>query len=36
MTALPEPLRSMVFRNDDLPELFHHTDAVAVARQREA
>lgn len=36
MTALPEPLRSMVFRNDDLPALFHHTDAVAVARQREA
>ncbi|MBV7246936.1 MULTISPECIES: DUF4231 domain-containing protein [Streptomyces] len=36
MTALPEPLRSMVFRNEDLPALFHHTDAVAVARQREA
>ncbi|MFJ4964982.1 hypothetical protein EES43_04820 [Streptomyces sp. ADI96-02] len=26
----------MVFRNEDLPALFHHTDAVAVARQREA
>ncbi|WP_328722519.1 DUF4231 domain-containing protein [Streptomyces sp. NBC_00247] len=35
MTAIPEPLRSMVFRNADLPELFHRTDAVAVARQRE-
>ncbi|ARF77004.1 DUF4231 domain-containing protein [Kitasatospora albolonga] len=36
MTALPGPLRSMVFRNEDLPALFHHTDAIAVARQREA
>ncbi|MGW2842240.1 DUF4231 domain-containing protein [Streptomyces sp. NPDC001493] len=36
MTAIPEPLRSMVFRDADLPELFHRTDAVAVARQREA
>ncbi|MFJ5103905.1 DUF4231 domain-containing protein [Streptomyces sp. NPDC088554] len=26
----------MVFRNADLPVLFHHADAVAVARQREA
>ncbi|MEU0134428.1 DUF4231 domain-containing protein [Streptomyces sp. NPDC006296] len=26
----------MVFRSADLPELFHHTDAVAVARRREA
>ncbi|MFJ2248549.1 DUF4231 domain-containing protein [Streptomyces sp. NPDC087862] len=26
----------MVFRNADLPALFHHTDGVAVARQREA
>lgn len=34
--AIPGPLRSMVFRTDDLPELFHRTDAVAVARQREA
>lgn len=36
MTALPGPLQSMVFRNADLPALFHHTDGVAVARQREA
>ncbi|WP_299537576.1 DUF4231 domain-containing protein [uncultured Streptomyces sp.] len=36
MSAIPGPLQSMVFRNQDLPELFHHTDAVAVARQREA
>ncbi|MFJ4970297.1 DUF4231 domain-containing protein [Streptomyces sp. NPDC088755] len=36
MTALPEPLRSMVFRNEDLPALFHRTDTIAVARQREA
>ncbi|MET8715606.1 DUF4231 domain-containing protein [Streptomyces sp. NPDC004735] len=36
MTAIPGPLQSMVFRSEDLPELFHHTDAVAVARQREA
>src|SRR6478752_2444679 len=36
MTAIPGPLQSMVFRSADLPELFHHTDAVAVARQREA
>ncbi|MFJ1696304.1 DUF4231 domain-containing protein [Streptomyces sp. NPDC088252] len=26
----------MVFRNADLPELFHHTDAIAISRQREA
>ncbi|MFI9629793.1 DUF4231 domain-containing protein [Streptomyces sp. NPDC052042] len=26
----------MVFRNADLPELFHHTDTIAVASQREA
>ncbi|MER5889261.1 DUF4231 domain-containing protein [Streptomyces sp. NPDC001941] len=26
----------MVFRNADLPELFHRSDAVAIARQREA
>ncbi|MFI6643398.1 DUF4231 domain-containing protein [Streptomyces sp. NPDC050504] len=26
----------MVFRNADLPTLFHHADAVAIARQREA
>ncbi|MFC5071247.1 DUF4231 domain-containing protein [Kitasatospora cinereorecta] len=36
MTAIPGPLRSMVFRSEDLPALFHHTDAVAVARRREA
>ncbi|MFJ7198521.1 MULTISPECIES: DUF4231 domain-containing protein [unclassified Streptomyces] len=36
MTALPGPLQSMVFRNADLPALFHHTDGIAVARQREA
>ncbi|MEU5715236.1 DUF4231 domain-containing protein [Streptomyces sp. NPDC020403] len=36
MTAIPGPLQSMVFRSADLPALFHHTDAVAVARQREA
>ncbi|MFF9349786.1 DUF4231 domain-containing protein [Streptomyces sp. NPDC014734] len=36
MTAIPGPLRSMVFRNADLPELFHHTDAIAVTSQREA
>ncbi|MFF3248433.1 DUF4231 domain-containing protein [Streptomyces sp. NPDC002870] len=26
----------MVFRNTDLPVLFHHTDAIAISRQREA
>ncbi|MGW2052864.1 DUF4231 domain-containing protein [Streptomyces sp. NPDC001840] len=26
----------MVFRNADLPVLFHHADAIAIARQREA
>ncbi|MFJ8767235.1 DUF4231 domain-containing protein [Streptomyces clavifer] len=36
MTAIPGPLQSMVFRSEDLPALFHHTDAIAVARQREA
>ncbi|WP_411083700.1 DUF4231 domain-containing protein [Streptomyces sp. cmx-18-6] len=36
MTAIPEPLQSMVFRNADLPALFHRTDVVAVSRQREA
>ncbi|MFF2329292.1 MULTISPECIES: DUF4231 domain-containing protein [unclassified Streptomyces] len=36
MTAIPGPLQSMVFRNADLPALFHHTDAIAIARQREA
>ncbi|MFJ9623374.1 DUF4231 domain-containing protein [Streptomyces sp. NPDC101181] len=36
MAAIPEPLQSMVFRNADLPALFHHTDAVAMSRRREA
>ncbi|MDX3375736.1 DUF4231 domain-containing protein [Streptomyces sp. ME02-6991-2A] len=36
MTAIPGPLQSMVFRNADLPALFHRTDAIAVSRQREA
>ncbi|WP_371094693.1 DUF4231 domain-containing protein [Streptomyces sanglieri] len=36
MTALPGPLQSMVFRNADLPALFHHTDEISIARQREA
>ncbi|MYR92122.1 Protein of unknown function [Streptomyces sp. ScaeMP-e83] len=36
MTAIPGPLQSMVFRNADLPALFHRTDGIAVARQREA
>ncbi|MFB6778542.1 DUF4231 domain-containing protein [Streptomyces sp. NPDC056352] len=36
MTAIPGPLQSMVFRSEDLPALFHHTDAIAIARQREA
>ncbi|MFK4226898.1 DUF4231 domain-containing protein [Streptomyces sp. NPDC019890] len=26
----------MVFRNNDMPVLFHHTDAIAISRQREA
>ncbi|MGW4032223.1 DUF4231 domain-containing protein [Streptomyces sp. NPDC004838] len=26
----------MVFRNSDLPALFHHTDTIAISRQREA
>ena len=36
MTGFPGPLQSMVFRNTDLPVLFHHTDAIAISRQREA
>jgi hypothetical protein len=36
MTVFPGPLQSMVFRNTDLPVLFHHTDAIAISRQREA
>lgn len=30
------PLHSMVFRNADLPVLFHHADGIAIERQREA
>jgi hypothetical protein len=26
----------MVFRNADLPVLFHHADTIAISRQREA
>ncbi|MEO3975426.1 DUF4231 domain-containing protein [Streptomyces sp. CAU 1734] len=36
MTVYPGAGNSAVFRNTDLPALFHHTDTVAVARQREA
>ncbi|ALC24094.1 membrane protein [Streptomyces pristinaespiralis] len=36
MSELSSPLHSMVFRNGDLPVLYHRTDAIAVARQREA
>jgi hypothetical protein len=36
MTEFPGPLQSMVFRNTDLPVLFHRTDTVAIAHQREA
>ncbi|MGW6457289.1 DUF4231 domain-containing protein [Streptomyces sp. NPDC055078] len=36
MTGLPGPRDSIVFRQTDLPALFHHTDATAIARQREA
>ncbi|MFF8954636.1 DUF4231 domain-containing protein [Streptomyces sp. NPDC014894] len=36
MTGFPGATDSIVFRNTDLPALFHHTDATAVARQREA
>lgn len=36
MSGFSGPLHGMVFRNGDLPVLYHHTDAVAVARQREA
>lgn len=36
MTRIPGPLQSMVFRNTDLPVLFHHTDTIAIARRREA
>lgn len=36
MTGFTGPLQSMVFRNTDLPVLYHHTDSIAIARQREA
>ena len=36
MSGLGGPLQSMVFRNADLPALFHRTDEIAVTRQREA
>lgn len=36
MTDFHGPLHSMVFRNTDLPVLFHRADSVAIARQREA
>ncbi|MFF0449186.1 DUF4231 domain-containing protein [Streptomyces sp. NPDC004609] len=36
MSGIPGPLHSTVFRNSDLPALFHHTDAIAISRQREA
>jgi membrane protein implicated in regulation of membrane protease activity len=36
MSELSSPLQSMVLHNGDLPVLYHRTDAVAVARQREA
>ncbi|QDY76060.1 DUF4231 domain-containing protein [Streptomyces qinzhouensis] len=36
MSGNPGPADGIVFRNTDLPALFHHTDAVAITRQREA
>ncbi|MGW1975206.1 DUF4231 domain-containing protein [Streptomyces sp. NPDC001889] len=36
MTKFPGATGSIVFRNSDLPALFHRTDAIAIARQREA
>ncbi|MEU3602856.1 DUF4231 domain-containing protein [Streptomyces sp. NPDC006798] len=36
MSGNPGPPDGTVFRNTDLPALFHHTDAVAIRRQREA
>jgi hypothetical protein len=36
VTAIPGPLQSMVFRNADLPGLFHHADALAIGRQQSA
>lgn len=36
MAELRGPLHSMVFRNADLPVLFHYADAIAITRQRQA
>ncbi|SDN66164.1 Protein of unknown function [Streptomyces wuyuanensis] len=36
MTGIPGHLQSMVFRNADLPALFHSADETAIDRQREA
>ncbi|MFE9374383.1 DUF4231 domain-containing protein [Streptomyces sp. NPDC006711] len=36
MTAIPGPPQSKVFRNADLPDLFHHADALAIGRQQSA
>jgi hypothetical protein len=36
MSGNPGPLHGGVFRNSDLPALFHHCDTEAVARQRES
>jgi hypothetical protein len=36
MSENPGALHGTVFRNSDLPALFHHTDTIAVSRQREA
>ena len=36
VTAIPGPPQSMVFRNADLPALFHHADALAIGRQQSA
>lgn len=36
MSELSSSLQSMVLRNGDLPVLYHRTDTIAVARQREA
>ncbi|MGW5677528.1 DUF4231 domain-containing protein [Streptomyces sp. NPDC003860] len=36
MSGIPGQPHSTVFRNSDLPALFHHTDTIAISRQREA
>jgi hypothetical protein len=36
VAAFPSPVQSMVFRNADLPGLFHQADTLAISRQREA